>query len=135
MLLKCASCNSQYLINSADIKPNGRKVRCAVCNHEWFQTPNLDEKETLEPTLVDNRSKEESFKSNLPSTYVEEAKPNIINSIMILLFIGIIIFVFWLIQNKEIGFIALINYYTHEFYFNLKLIIKDLATIVYQIIN
>ena len=135
MLLKCASCNSNYLINSADIKPNGRNVRCAVCNHEWFQAQNLNEKEILEPTITDNISKDESFKSNLPSTYIEEKKPSLINSIMILIFVGIIIFVYWLIQNKGIGFIVLFNYYANEFYFNLKLLIRDLAKIFYQIIN
>ncbi len=135
MLLKCASCNSNYLINSADIKPNGRNVRCAVCNHEWFQAPNLDEKEILEPTITDNISKDESFKSNLPSTYIEEKKPSLVNSMMILIFVGIIILVYWLIQNKGIGFIVFFNYYANEFYFNLKLLIRDLAKIFYQIIN
>ena len=37
MLLKCASCNSQYLINSADLKPNGKTVKCSICGYEWFQ--------------------------------------------------------------------------------------------------
>tara|TARA_B100001245_G_C22684267_1_gene334286 strand:- start:43 stop:414 length:372 start_codon:yes stop_codon:yes gene_type:complete len=123
------------LINSADIKPNGRNVRCAVCNHEWFQAPNLDEKEILEPTITDNISKDESFKSNLPSTYIEEKKPSLVNSMMILIFVGIIILVYWLIQNKGIGFIVFFNYYANEFYFNLKLLIRDLAKIFYQIIN
>ena len=135
MLLKCASCNSNYLINSADIKPNGRNVRCAVCNHEWFQAQNLNEKEILEPTITDNISKDESFKSNLPSTYIEEKKPSLVNSMMILIFVGIIILVYWLIQNKGIGFIVFFNYYANEFYFNLKLLIRDLAKIFYQIIN
>jgi len=135
MLLKCASCNSNYLINSADIKPNGRNVRCAVCNHEWFQAQNLNEKEILEPTITDNISKDESFKSNLPSTYIEEKKPSLVNSMMILIFVGIIILVYWLIQNKGIGFIVFFNYYANEFYFNLKLLIGDLAKIFYQIIN
>ena len=26
MLISCTSCNSKYLVNSADLKPNGRDV-------------------------------------------------------------------------------------------------------------
>lgn len=136
MLLKCSSCNSNYLINSADIKPNGRKVRCAVCDYEWFQTPDLNEKEVSEPSGEDkNEKKEENLVSNLPSKYVEDEKPSIINSILILVFICFIIFVYIFIRDQEIGFTALGKFYLQEFYFNLKLIINDVATIIYQIVN
>ena len=49
MLLACSSCKSRYLVNSADLKPNGRTVRCASCGNEWFQDPNLVEEEIIEP--------------------------------------------------------------------------------------
>ena len=58
MLLACSSCNSKYLVNSADFKPDGRTVKCVKCNHEWFQEPNFIE--------------ENFFESNAPSTFKEE---------------------------------------------------------------
>ena len=78
MLLTCSSCNSRYLVNSADLKPNGRTVRFATCGNEWLQKPNLIEEETLEQS-VPRTFKEENNKlkqdrplaSNLPTTYIK----------------------------------------------------------------
>ena len=47
MLLTCSSCNSKYLVNSADLKPDGKNVKCAVCGHKWFQNPDLDSEEDI----------------------------------------------------------------------------------------
>ena len=41
MLITCSSCNSKYLINSADLKPEGRMVRCAKCGLNWYQTSDV----------------------------------------------------------------------------------------------
>ena len=71
MLLTCSSCNSRYLVNSADLKPNGRTVRCATCGNEWLQKPNLIEEETLEPS-VPRTVKEENNK-------LKQEKPLLIN--------------------------------------------------------
>ena len=37
MLISCNSCNSKYLVNSAELKPDGRNVQCANCGNQWFQ--------------------------------------------------------------------------------------------------
>ena len=37
MLISCFSCNSKYLLNSADLKPSGRTVKCANCGYQWFE--------------------------------------------------------------------------------------------------
>ncbi len=37
MMLVCPSCDSRYMIGADAIGPEGRKVRCANCGHEWFQ--------------------------------------------------------------------------------------------------
>ena len=75
MLIVCSSCNSKYLVNSADLKPNGRKVQCSKCNHNWFQTSNIDAEETLESSVPSTQSKtsrnnESQINSNLPSTFI-----------------------------------------------------------------
>ena len=51
MLVSCSSCNSKYLVNSADLKPNGRIVQCARCGHNWFQIANIDVKKTLSASV------------------------------------------------------------------------------------
>ena len=37
MFIVCSNCEFKYLVNSADLKPNGRMVECVNCNHQWFQ--------------------------------------------------------------------------------------------------
>ena len=79
MLLACSSCNSKYLVNSADFKPDGRTVKCVRCSHVWFQEPNLTEENFFESnapsTFKEENSQlkqENTFISNLPSTYIKE---------------------------------------------------------------
>ena len=43
MFIQCSDCKYKYLVNSADLKPNGRLVECANCNHQWFQKPSKEE--------------------------------------------------------------------------------------------
>ena len=39
MFIQCSDCDYKYIVNSADLKPDGRMVECANCNHRWFQEP------------------------------------------------------------------------------------------------
>ena len=135
MLLTCSSCNSRYLINSADLQPNGRTVRCAKCYNEWFQEPNLVEEEVLKPSSLNNFNEEKTTISNLPSTYIKGQTPSIINSIIVLIFLVLAVVLFWFIKKEGVGLIALLNFYIQEFYFNLKLIVNDLAKLIHQVIN
>ena len=141
MLISCSSCNSKFLVNSADLKPNGRTVQCAKCGHNWFQTASIDNDEVLShsaPSTNDvkkNLNHQNSEVVNLPSTYVKEQKVSIVNSILIIVFTFILLWGIWFLKNNNIDSFSLINFYIQEFYFNLKLLINDLAKIVYQILN
>ncbi len=74
--------------------------------------------------------------SNLPSTYVRDEKASILNSILVLFFLVLAILAFWIVSKSEgIGILALLDYYIQEFYFNLKLMIGDLAKIIHKIMN
>ena len=120
MLLSCSSCNSKYLINSADLKPNGRMVRCANCLNEWFQDvifsqdeeiKNEMKNDILQQEKLKKGKKDENYTSSLPSTIVIEQKPKLINSILILLLLFFIIFIAWYLKSQPEGLIVLFKYY------------------------
>ena len=144
MLLTCPSCNSKYLVNSADLKPNGRTVCCVKCRFDWYQAPDIyeEEKESINktvphtPNLDSNTNKNQKLSvSNLPATYVVDQKPSFINTFLVVCFLGAMFFFLWIIKNENYSLMALTNFYIHEFYFNLKLIINDFAKIIHQMIN
>ena len=53
MLISCNSCNSKYLVNSAELKPDGRNVQCANCGNQWFQ-----ESQVFDDNVKDNLTSE-----------------------------------------------------------------------------
>ena len=141
MLISCTSCNSKYLVNSADLKPDGRTVECANCGNQWYQESTLSEEEILtlsahSTTEIKNQQKEKNKPiPNLPSTIVKEQKVSAINSILVLLFLTALVFGFWMMQDLNLNSFVLFKFYIDEFYFNLKLIFNDIAKIIHQIIN
>ena len=142
MLISCNSCNSKYLVNSAELKPDGRNVQCANCGNQWFQESQVFDdnvKEDLTSEVNDGDSlkqeKNNTSISNLPSTYVQEPKVSILNSILLVLFVILLIILYWFFQNSNINSLVLIKFYINEFFFNLNMIINDIAKIIHQLIN
>ena len=139
MLVSCSSCNSKYLINSADLKPDGRTVQCAKCGHNWFQTATIEDEEILGTSAPSSEKKTDksnnNLTTNLPSTYVKEKKFSILNSILDVIVLVVIIIGFWFLKNNGINFFILIIFFLQEFYFNLNMIINDLTKIIHQILN
>tara|TARA_Y100001970_G_scaffold247767_1_gene316764 strand:- start:280 stop:708 length:429 start_codon:yes stop_codon:yes gene_type:complete len=142
MIISCSSCNAKYLVNSAELKPSGRTVQCAKCSYQWFQSATIAEEEPFIFSSADSSIQEDTEEKvskdviqNLPSTYVQEQKPSFINSIFAIFIVILLIASFLYYKNYGINFYIVINYYIQEFYFNLKLIINDLAKLFYQIIN
>ena len=145
MFIVCSNCEFKYLVNSADLKPNGRMVECANCNHQWFQE--LDYPEVLEVlSAVPSSSKDKLVNKqrinnknqvvkNLPSTIVKQEKPSILNSMIVVTLIILIFFGVWILKSYGINTFVLMDFYVKEFFFNLNLIISDLAKIIYKIIN
>ena len=150
MFIQCSDCDYKYIVNSADLKPDGRMVECANCNHRWFQEPFKGE--DLLSSSVPKMSQEKSLKKdeesqnnetdlppkeikNLPSTVVREQKVSFINTFLVIFFLLLIIFLFWTLRSYGTNIFVLISFYINEFFFNLKLIIDDLAKIIYQIVN
>ncbi len=149
MLIRCSACNSKYLVNSADLKPDGRMVECATCSHQWYQEQSTEEEilfssapsskndlkqtQNIANTKIENNQKNEI--KNLPSTIVTEHKTSVLNSFLVLIVLVSFIATFFLLRSYGVNFFVLIDFYIHEFYFNLKLIIADIAKIIHQVIN
>ena len=148
MFIVCTNCDFKYLVNSADLKPDGRMVECANCNHQWFQ--DLDKNETF--SSVPSRKKEylekdktnkfvgkdeikDDIVKNLPSTIVREDKPSLINSLIVIIIILFIFLGIWISRSYGINTLVLIDFYIREFFFNLNLIISDLAKIIHETLN
>ncbi len=139
MLISCSSCNSKYLVNSADLKPDGRTVQCAKCGHNWFQTAKIKDEEISNTSIPSSEKKidknNKNLTTNLPSTYVKEKKYSILNSILVVIVLVVIITSFWSIKNIGFNFFVLINFFLQEFYFNLNMIINDLTKIIHHLLN
>ena len=149
MFIQCSDCSYKYLVNSADLKPDGRMVECANCNHRWFQeslreellssssVPRTSQKKPNEHEELKQNNKDLSSKEikNLPSTIVKEKKVSLVNTFLVVFLIVFLFFLFWVIKSYGVNIFVLLNFYFNEFFFNLKLIINDLAKIIYQILN
>ena len=147
MFIVCSNCEFKYLVNSADLKPNGRMVECANCNHQWFQE--LDDtditssvpstkKEEFDKNLKNNKQKEKLEKDpvrNLPSTVVRQEKPSVINSTIVIALAIVVILAIWIYRSYGVNTFIIIDFYIREFFFNLNLIISDLAKIIHNTLN
>ena len=150
MFIQCSDCDYKYIVNSADLKPDGRMVECANCNHIWYQEP-LQADEFLSPSLPStpeekSNTDEQYIKKdarkistkeikNLPSTVVREKKVSLVNTFLVIFLLIFLFFTFWTFKSYGTNIFVLVKFYINEFFFNLRLIIDDLAKIIYQILN
>ena len=150
MFIQCSDCDYKYIVNSADLKPDGRMVECANCNHRWYQEP-LKAKEFLSSSIPnvsseDRNTNEQNKKNdanaildkeikNLPSTVVREKKVSLLNTFLVIFMLVFLFFTFWAFRSYGTNIFVLVKFYINEFFFNLRLIIDDLAKIIYQILN
>ena len=147
MFIVCSNCEFKYLVNSADLKPNGRMVECANCSHQWFQELNDEDntssvpsskKEEFDQDFKNYKQKEKLEKGpvrNLPSTVVRQEKPSIVNSIIVIALAILVILAIWIYRSYGVNTFIVIDFYIKEFFFNLNLIISDLAKIIHNILN
>ena len=162
MFIQCSDCDYKYIVNSADLKPDGRMVECANCNHRWYQEPLKSEeflsssvpklsseesginelnKKNHEKDILTNENKNEenllkvSEIKNLPSTLVREKKVSLLNTFLVIFMLVFLFFTFWAFRSYGTNIFVLVKFYINEFFFNLRLIIDDLAKIIYQILN
>jgi len=150
MFIQCSDCDYKYIVNSADLKPDGRMVECANCNHRWYQEF-LQAEELLSNSLpsasIERSDTDKQYKKNgekkiltkeiknLPSTVVREKKVSFLNTFLVIFFLVLLFFTFWAFRSYGTNIFVLVKFYINEFFFNLRLIIDDLAKIIYQILN
>jgi predicted Zn finger-like uncharacterized protein len=49
MILTCEQCHTRYLLPTHLLGGDGRRVRCTICSHEWFQIPEDDQDVVVMP--------------------------------------------------------------------------------------
>ena len=150
MFIQCSDCDYKYIVNSADLKPDGRMVECANCNHRWYQEPlqaekllssslpsSPVEKSDTDTQYIKKVARKISTKEikNLPSTVVREKKVSLVNTFLVIFLLIFLFFTFWAFKSYGTNIFVLVKFYINEFFFNLRLIIDDLAKIIYQILN
>ena len=64
MFIQCSDCHYKYLVNSADLKPDGRMVECANCGNQWFQETSSEE-ELLSQSVPSSKISKTNSQSNI----------------------------------------------------------------------
>ena len=72
---------------------------------------------------------------NLTNTVVREKKVSFINTFLVIFMLVFLFFTFWAFRSYGTNIFVLVKFYINEFFFNLRLIVDDLAKIIYQILN
>lgn len=77
MLISCPNCATNFSVPDKALAPNGRKLKCAKCDHKWFQEPivaaddfGLDESSFPPPPVMASPEARPSFGSS------PEARPS-----------------------------------------------------------
>ena len=39
MILECLQCSSRFFLDSSNLLPKGRRVKCCKCGHVWYEKP------------------------------------------------------------------------------------------------
>lgn len=87
MIITCPDCETQFLVNPADIAPDGRDVKCSRCGYQWYVAPVLDADEAsvgippMEPVVdhaeasVPELEDEEEIPATAPATQSSDDTP------------------------------------------------------------
>ena len=135
MLVNCPSCKAKLLLNSADLRSDGRNVMCGKCRFQWFQKPDFNYEGKIENYTKKTNLDSSDYNKSLPSTYVEIQKTSVINSLLMILFVFFIISIYFILKNLDQGTFYLITYYIKEIISETSGLIKYLAQEMYNIIN
>lgn len=77
MILTCPSCETRYLLNTAVLGAEGRRVRCSKCAHIWHQAPEKTEEAGESPGVdappieIEMRDKQEEPAATMEAVEVE----------------------------------------------------------------
>lgn len=100
MILTCEECHTRYLLPTHLLGLDGRRVKCTICGHEWFQIPQEESVGGQAAAHVEDSVKDAAPLYQMP--VLAEASPQEIkvagrfsataSSFMAAFFIGVLIF-------------------------------------------
>ena len=64
MIINCINCNKNFEVDSSLIPDKGRTLRCGLCNHTWFFTPELN-KSTKKSSIDKSAQNDTSFQDKI----------------------------------------------------------------------
>ena len=99
MLINCLSCKAKFLINSADLRSDGRNVMCGKCKFQWFQKPVFNYTDKIENYRTKISKDSNDYVKSLPSTYVEVQKTSFMNSLLMTLFVFFVIMIYFMVKK------------------------------------
>lgn len=83
MILSCPKCSTRYMMSAASIGPQGRDVRCAKCDHQWFQEPEEIEDDALSALPVQEEEDQvEEYADDEEEINVEDRLKDIASQLM-----------------------------------------------------
>lgn len=76
MIIVCSSCDSSFRVPNGSISPEGRFVKCSVCDHEWIVKPsdviNEDSDKTPEPQVTIQKQEELKQEATAEAPTIQE---------------------------------------------------------------
>jgi predicted Zn finger-like uncharacterized protein len=87
MIIACPQCDIRFVVPSTVFARGGRKMKCAKCEHKWFQDEPLDKKEDTDDFRASlnealDRADKEPDKQSLPQTLKSDFKEGYITIII-----------------------------------------------------
>ncbi len=106
MIVTCSNCSAKFAVKAEDIGEDGRKVRCSICRHVWFQVLPPELPEILKSIAEMHPDTQEVQPipegSNLPAEISYSYREPVVFKAVFTCLVVILIFITSLVGNNKI---------------------------------